>query len=573
LPPGGLKVDENLFDRLANPPASIVRMHEWMSRHPEHLHTDQLEFFAATNWAMTGGLLAHVAFLACFALLGLDGLALFNVGSITVFSLCVAMARRGIIAPTLFLATIEVCAHAAFATITLGWSSAFHYYVTILVVLYLLNGELSFRIRIGIATLLSGGYGLLALSMVHRQPTATVDPWLASAFTALNVFVFLAILCGICFYYAWAVRMVRQDRVRAKSELATALAQSQAVVRTMADGLLALGPDGEVLHINPSLIRMLDLQLEPTRADLPPELISLAEQALNDHSSVERDIHFPGDRVGGAVATAIHGPSKQDRLGAVVLIRDVTAAKALDRMKTEFTATVSHELRTPLTSVMGFAKLIKRQLDRRILPNTNADDPKVAAAIDTVQSNLDILMAEGERLTELVNDVLDIAKMESGSMKWEHGPIDPSALVNRTHQASLGLFAASDVALRIEVGDDLPTLIGDANRLQQVLTNLVSNAAKFTVSGEVVIAVRKRGDGVEFEVRDTGPGIAAMDLETIFEKFKQVGDLLTDKPTGTGLGLAISKQIVEAHGGQIRAKSTLGEGSRFSFQMTPEKVG
>jgi CheY-like chemotaxis protein len=251
----------------------------------------------------------------------------------------------------------------------------------------------------------------------------------------------------------------------------------------------------------------------------------------------------------------------------VLLARDVTLAREVDRMKTDFIATVSHELRTPLTSVLGFAKLARSKIDV-VGPHVAPEHRKAQRAIRQVRGNLDIIVSEGVRLSELINDVLDISKMEAGRVDWNTDPIEPAELITHAINVTTALFERGGVDCLVDIEDELPVIEGDRDRLLQVVINLVSNAAKFTREGSVTIAVRTVVAGVEFSVTDTGPGIAAVDHVAIFERFKQSSsDTLTDRPNGTGLGLPISKHIVEHHGGRIWVESALGVGSRFAFTL------
>lgn len=258
-----------------------------------------------------------------------------------------------------------------------------------------------------------------------------------------------------------------------------------------------------------------------------------------------------------------------EALGDEVLARTVelraalSRAEASDRMKSDFVATVSHELRTPLTSVLGFAKLAKTKVEQSVSPHVPATDAKAQRTLGQVRGNLDIIVSEGQRLASLIDDLLDISKMEAGSMTWRRERLRPSELVARAHEVTAALFEGTGVALRTEVEQDLPELEGDFERLLQVLLNLVSNAVKFTPEGSVTLRARHVGGAVELSVTDTGVGIDLPDQTVIFDKFKQVGDLLTNKPRGTGLGLPICRQIVEAHGGSLGVESALGQGASF----------
>ncbi|MBP1634107.1 MAG: luxQ 3, partial [Acidobacteria bacterium] len=243
------------------------------------------------------------------------------------------------------------------------------------------------------------------------------------------------------------------------------------------------------------------------------------------------------------------------------------AAEEADAAKSAFLSTVSHELRTPLTSVLGFAKIIKKRLEDRVFPLLTTDDRKVRQTIQQVGENLDVVVSEGERLTKLIDDVLDLAKIEAGKLEWHMETVAVSDIVDRAASATSSLFAQKNLAFVRDVAPDLPPVLGDADRLLQVVINLISNAVKFTDTGSVTCRARLQDDGIAVSVVDTGMGIAPADQPKVFEKFKQVGDTLTDKPKGTGLGLPICREIVEHHGGRIWVESELGRGSSFSFVL------
>jgi signal transduction histidine kinase len=246
------------------------------------------------------------------------------------------------------------------------------------------------------------------------------------------------------------------------------------------------------------------------------------------------------------------------------------AAEAASASKSAFLSSVSHELRTPLTSVVGFSRLIRRRLDEVIFPAVPAGDPKRDRAVRQVSENLGIIVEEGERLTTLINDTLDLAKIEAGRMEWRREPVDIAEVIARSTSATASLVSGQGPAMIVDVQPDLPRLIGDRDRLIQVVINLISNAVKFTPSGSITCAARLDGAGdgaVVVSVTDTGVGIAPEDHDRVFEQFGQAGDTLTDKPRGTGLGLSICREIVEHHGGRLWLESELGKGSRFSFTL------
>ena len=242
-------------------------------------------------------------------------------------------------------------------------------------------------------------------------------------------------------------------------------------------------------------------------------------------------------------------------------------AETASQTKSAFLTNVSHELRTPLTSVVGFSKIIGRRLDELVFPAVVSEDPKVQRAMHQVGENLDIISTEGERLTAMINDVLDLAKIESGRMEWRRVPVQVEEIMLRASAATSSLISHAGLTLVTDIEPELPTIIGDRDRLIQVVINLISNAVKFTPSGTVTGSARRDGDQVVVSIADTGVGIAPEDQERVFEQFRQAGDTLTDKPRGTGLGLPICREIVEHHGGRIWVESQVGVGSTFSFSV------
>ena len=258
----------------------------------------------------------------------------------------------------------------------------------------------------------------------------------------------------------------------------------------------------------------------------------------------------------------------RDLLGAMTEAQEARAAAELaNEAKSRFLANVSHELRTPLTSVVGFAKLNRKRLGDVVFPVVARDDPKVDRAVRQVDANLGIIVEEGERLTGLINDLLDLAKIEAGRIDWRMAPVQLEDVVRRALAATSALFEVGGVALEEHVEEDLPGITGDAERLVQVVINLLSNAVKFSPGGRVTVGVERDGGSVRVAVRDTGRGIAEGDLERIFEPFRQASDTVPDGPRGTGLGLPIARQIVRAHGGELAVVSRPGEGSTFWFAI------
>ncbi|MDH3596212.1 MAG: sensor histidine kinase [Rhodospirillales bacterium] len=233
--------------------------------------------------------------------------------------------------------------------------------------------------------------------------------------------------------------------------------------------------------------------------------------------------------------------------------------KELDRLKDDFLSTVSHELRTPLTSIRSFSEIL-------------FDNPD----LDTEERSrfLTIIVKESERLTRLINQILDLAKMEAGRMEWELDDIDPRAVIDEALAVSSGLLAEKSVRLEVKLDGHLPRVHVDRDRLMQVIVNLLSNAVKFCheAHGLVVVSAETRDEGLYVSVADNGPGVAPENRRMIFEKFQQANEALTDRPGGSGLGLAISRQIVEYFGGRIWVESVPGHGAKFAFTIPLERA-
>ncbi len=242
-------------------------------------------------------------------------------------------------------------------------------------------------------------------------------------------------------------------------------------------------------------------------------------------------------------------------------------AEEANAAKSAFLSTVSHELRTPLTSVLGFAKIIKKRMEERIFPLTDKSDPKTVKTMEQISGNLNVVISEGERLTNLINNVLDLAKIEAGKMDWNMEPVNVTEVVERAIAATSSLFDQKNLRLERKFENDLPEVSGDRDKLIQVVVNLLSNAVKFTRDGSVTASIFKKEQGIVVGITDTGIGISPEDYHKVFEQFKQIGDTLTDKPKGTGLGLPICKEIVEHLGGKIWLESELGKGSTFYFEL------
>jgi signal transduction histidine kinase len=268
------------------------------------------------------------------------------------------------------------------------------------------------------------------------------------------------------------------------------------------------------------------------------------------------DIHLekPFPRVINSESACIEDDNGR-YLGIVMLLRDVSKEREIEQMKSDFVSLVSHELRTPLVAIKGAADNLLDGL---------------AGELNDIQKDCLVLSKRNiDRLNRLISDLLDISRIEAGKIQLNKQPADAASIVKDV----LGLFQASakekNIALESLLPEELPLVTIDSDKINQVLTNLVGNALKFTpTQGKIMIKVFRAENFLRVEVRDTGVGIPKQDLEKVFDKFYQVDrNKSFTSVKGTGLGLPISKGIVERHGGKIWAESEAGEGSRFIFTL------
>jgi len=243
--------------------------------------------------------------------------------------------------------------------------------------------------------------------------------------------------------------------------------------------------------------------------------------------------------------------------GTVSIFRDVTQEVEVDRMKSEFVSTVSHELRTPMTSIKGFAELLLMG---------------AAGSLSEPQSRyLEVIRDNADRMSGLVNDLLDISRIESGRTVLDLQAIDLGRLVNdvvTSHLDSLIRREDKPMGLELYIARSLPSINADPDRITQILINLLDNAYRYTLAGgTITVTVKPTGDQVEMSVRDSGIGISQENLEKIFDRFFRSEDAVVQQVPGTGLGLAIVQSLVEMHGGEIAVSSEVGIGSTFTVYL------
>jgi signal transduction histidine kinase len=475
---------------------------------------------------------------------------------------------------------------------------------------------------------------LLLVPLVARRATigilllASLDRHRPFSDEQIDVFQTVAGQAAVAVANARLLQDIQQHRralSRKSQELTEASSKLDAILNNIADGLVVTDPTGRIILSNPAFRGMAGLPpTRPLQGRLLVEsfpaarLQRLATRALEAPGQVfTENLKLPDSRVLKTSATALRIPPPilepeqgEQVAGVVNVMRDITHEIEVDRMKTDFISAVSHELRSPLTAVLGFADLIQRDFRRWIAPRTTGDEEARRVA-ERILDNLSIIENQSRRLTQVINDVLDIAKIEAGRVEWPTDGTDLAEVIQKAIVATAALAEEKGLPIQTHLPPDgLPPVWGHPDRLVQVMTNLLSNAIKFTKQGQIQVSgcrlqvskdgttqletVRAEphdealnlepgtlsaGEWVVTSVADTGIGIPAEEIPRIFEKFTQVGDTLTGKPEGTGLGLSICKGIIEYYGGRIWVKSEPGKSSTFYFALpaassqVPEEVG
>lgn len=357
-----------------------------------------------------------------------------------------------------------------------------------------------------------------------------------------------------------------------KSNASTTIFSEAEALRALVDSavtpLFALDTEGRLVFANRALAELLGVSPEVLIGKTPPELVEIMGEALENASAyAKRVAALAGDPDTVSAEVVEYHTDKRlffkeisqpirrpdgTLLGRLFLYLDVTREKELDQTKTEFISIASHELRTPMTSIKGSLDLLLGGF---------------AGTVSEETRELLVIAQSGcDRLIRLINDILDLSKIEARRMQLRLQPMSLFDSVQRSMRTIKSYADSFQVKLAIDSPAPLPDFIGDRDRIDQVITNLLGNAVKFSPSGGIVTAVlRQVGNAVECRVIDTGPGIPADQLERIFGKFQQV-EGQTGKKGGTGLGLAIARALVQEHGGKIWVESEVGRGSQFIFQ-------
>jgi len=360
------------------------------------------------------------------------------------------------------------------------------------------------------------------------------------------------------------------DELRSKiEELSEDRAQLLAMLTSMVEGVMVLDYKGRILQVNPALERMFGVSRAEARGRHSSEVFQhhelnvLVSSVLAERTGQEGEIILiPSGRCLD-IEASVAGGEQDNEACAVFVFHDITELRRLENIRKDFVANVSHELRTPLTSIKGYVEA---------LLDGGKDDP------ETSERFLDIILKQSDRLNLILEDLLQLSKIESGQVQFKREPLHIGSVVERTIAMIKPLADKKQHRLRSQVAADLPLISGDQERLVQVLANLVDNAIKYTPEGGTITVAARRiptsknrtegqRHGIELTVSDTGIGIPEQARPRVFERFYRVDKARSRELGGTGLGLAIVRHIVEGHGGQVWVEGNVPTGSRFVVRL------
>lgn len=358
-----------------------------------------------------------------------------------------------------------------------------------------------------------------------------------------------------------AVDTLLADLETAQDETLQERSKLISIMSHLVSGVIVIDKSGKIILVNHATEELLGISEAEIvgrwhwEAGHHYGLSSLVDEAIAGGVVLKREVqlHKPKDMTIEAHVTPIQQASGVVA-GAVVLLHDVSEWKRLEYMRSDFVANVSHELKTPITALKGFAETL--------LDGALNDLP-------TARQFVEIMREEADRIGRLVEDLLDLSRIEAKQIELHPEPVDARWLLQKT--VELYSFQAVEAGVKLSYRVDCEgecLAHADGDRLQQILINLVSNALQFTrAGGEITLAVEVAGDRLVFAVEDTGVGIPASDLGRVFERFYRVDKARSRQSGGTGLGLSIVKHLVEAHGGHVGVHSEVNQGSRFFFDV------
>lgn len=349
------------------------------------------------------------------------------------------------------------------------------------------------------------------------------------------------------------------DEIKDKvNNISSEKAKLEAILHSMFEGVMLTNEKGEILLMNPS-IRKLFLVDSPPHGKRPLEIIrnnpvqDLVSRVLKDKEASSQEVEINASEHKSIMINGVPIIKEGVLEGAVFVFHDITEIKRLEEIRKDFVANVSHELRTPISSIKGYAETL---LDGKV-DNEN-----------TAKEFMNIIYQDSNRLANLIDDLLDLSKIESGKIKMEFEPLEISPIINRCVNVLEKSARDKSISIKIDIPPCLPKILGDHKRLLQVFLNLLDNAIKYTpANGSIKIIASGKEREVQVDIADTGIGISEKDLPRIFERFYRVDKARSRELGGTGLGLSIVKHIIQAHSGQVWVQSKPGIGSTFSFVL------
>lgn len=335
--------------------------------------------------------------------------------------------------------------------------------------------------------------------------------------------------------------------------------QLSSIITSMTDGVVAADLNGTITLANPPARRFIRAQLlaeTGTSSDmrLPHDLLQFEKELMRHRESLQDELNWQG-RILIVTMVPLYEKDGNTLRGVVAVLRDITDERTLDKMRQDFIANVSHELRTPLAMMQGYSEALLDEF---------GDDPEQR------QELTQIILDETHRMRRLVNDLLDLAQLESGQFQMHTEEVDMSNLIRRIGRKFTTVSNERGVAIQLQVPEGVPPLIvqGDSDRLEQVFTNLVDNAFRHTPQGgKILLTLTEEEGSARVSVQDTGEGIPPEDLPFVFERFYKVDKARTRSKGGTGLGLAITRNIVKNHHGDIVVESEVGKGTTFNVLL------
>lgn len=342
------------------------------------------------------------------------------------------------------------------------------------------------------------------------------------------------------------------------------LFQIQALLKALPEGIIMLDESDQPKLVNPaaeSYLKFLNPNCQSQKVKEVKEVKEILEHIKKGDEFAVKELLIPGRNLFLRIEGLFLRKPSGDGWGSLILIRDVSEEKKADRMKEDFISVVSHELRTPLTTMKEFVSILLDEIPGRV----NSEQREYLQIVD---SNI-------ERLARIINEILEIAQIESGKVQLRRELIAIDEIARAVVEELEALAAEKGLELKLEVPETSLTVYGDRDKLQQVFFNLITNAIKFTPEGEIRVKISQTEDKILSEIQDTGIGIARSNLPKVFSKFQQFERNSEMGSWGIGLGLSITRYLVELHRGRIWVSSELGKGSIFKFELpkfTPQQA-